>query len=281
MFRFRFAAHLDQSEVTAVVVNGDTLQFTLAAGQTQQTVMPANYVTANPTFVPTLAKSHVRIDVRSAAEPAVSYSSVFVGISLLAVLCFTVYRVTGGRSLAHRSQDAGSGPGGIARYVARRRRRRRSQGRGEGDRRFPSRAGAVRRRSAAAFPKACSSVARRNRQDAARAFHRRRGAVPFLFASGSDFVEIYAGVGAKRIRKLFKDARRHPPASFSSTSWTRSAAAAAAARSATRNASRRSISCSLKWTVLAHQGHRRGRRHEPSGHSRSGAAARPAASIVR
>ena len=34
--------------------------------------------------------------------------------------------------------------------------------------------------------------------------------VPFLFASGSDFVEMYAGVGASRIRKLFKDARRHP-----------------------------------------------------------------------
>ena len=31
-----------------------------------------------------------------------------------------------------------------------------------------------------------------------------------MFASGSEFVEIYAGVGAKRIRKLFKDARRHP-----------------------------------------------------------------------
>src|SRR6185436_18388583 len=34
--------------------------------------------------------------------------------------------------------------------------------------------------------------------------------VPFLFASGSEFVEMYAGVGASRIRKLFKDARRHP-----------------------------------------------------------------------
>ena len=33
--------------------------------------------------------------------------------------------------------------------------------------------------------------------------------VPFLFSSGSDFVEMYAGVGASRIRKLFKDARRH------------------------------------------------------------------------
>src|SRR5204862_641157 len=34
--------------------------------------------------------------------------------------------------------------------------------------------------------------------------------VPFLFASGSDFVEMYAGVGASRIRKLFRDARRNP-----------------------------------------------------------------------
>ena len=33
--------------------------------------------------------------------------------------------------------------------------------------------------------------------------------MPFLFASGSDFVEMYAGVGAARVRRLFRDARRH------------------------------------------------------------------------
>jgi cell division protease FtsH len=33
--------------------------------------------------------------------------------------------------------------------------------------------------------------------------------VPFISASGSDFVEMYAGVGASRVRRLFREARRH------------------------------------------------------------------------
>ena len=36
--------------------------------------------------------------------------------------------------------------------------------------------------------------------------------VPFLSANGSDFVEMYVGVGAKRIRELYKEAREHKQA---------------------------------------------------------------------
>jgi len=35
--------------------------------------------------------------------------------------------------------------------------------------------------------------------------------VPFFFASGSEFVEMYVGVGASRIREIFKEAKKHQP----------------------------------------------------------------------
>jgi len=35
--------------------------------------------------------------------------------------------------------------------------------------------------------------------------------VPFLYMSGSDFVEMYVGVGASRVRDLFKQAKSRSP----------------------------------------------------------------------
>jgi cell division protease FtsH len=49
--------------------------------------------------------------------------------------------------------------------------------------------------------------------------------VPFFSISGSEFVEMFVGVGAARVRDLFDQAMRRR--SSSSTSWTRSAAPAA------------------------------------------------------
>ena len=75
-------------------------------------------------------------------------------------------------------------------------------------------------------------------------------AVPFFSISGSDFVEMFVGVGASRVRDLFEQAKAAAPASSSwtrSTRWAGSAAPGSAA--ATTSASRPSTSCSSRWTA--------------------------------
>ena len=53
----------------------------------------------------------------------------------------------------------------------------------------------------------------------------------FYAQSASAFVEMFAGLGAARIRKLFEEARKNAPRSSSSTSSTRSAPSAPATAS--------------------------------------------------
>ena len=75
--------------------------------------------------------------------------------------------------------------------------------------------------------------------------------VPFFSISGSDFVEMFVGVGASRVRDLFEQAKaeRARPSSSSTRSTPSAATAAPASAAATTSASRRSTSCSSRWTA--------------------------------
>jgi cell division protease FtsH len=202
--------HLDRSDVTEVVVAGDALEFKLTDGQTFRTVAPANYVTANAAFVPDLAKKHIRIDVRSTGEPAAfSYGAVVLGVGFVGLLGFTLYRVSSGRipALESKTREADKEASTVTfEDVA---------GVDEAKEevkeivdflREPQRFAAIGGR----IPKGVLLVGSpgTGKTLLARSIAG-EAKVPFLFASGSDFVEMYAGVGASRIRKLFKDARRH------------------------------------------------------------------------
>jgi cell division protease FtsH len=204
-------AQLNGGSVSAVAVSGDTLEFTLRDGRTLRTVAPANYVTANTAFVPELSRRNIRIDIRNAPEQsAYSYGALALGVIFLALLGFTLYRVTTGRIPALESKSREASPESTAVTfddVA---------GVDEAKEevkeivdflREPERFSAIGGRIPKGVllvgpPGTGKTLLARSIAGEAKA--------PFLFASGSDFVEMYAGVGASRIRRLFKDARRHP-----------------------------------------------------------------------
>jgi cell division protease FtsH len=202
---------LDRGAVSAVIVNGDSLDFTLADGQTFRTTAPASYVTANATFVSDMAKRQVRIEVRTIPEQsAYSYVALLLGLGFIGALGFMMYRVTSGRIPALESKtrqaDAETTTVTFADVAGV------DEAKEEVKElvdflREPSRFEAIGGR----IPKGVLLVGPpgTGKTLLARSIAG-EAKVPFLFASGSDFVEMYAGVGASRIRKMFKDARRHP-----------------------------------------------------------------------
>jgi cell division protease FtsH len=200
---------LDRGAVSEVVVNGDSLEFKLTSGELFRTVAPANYV-ASAGFIPELSRRNVRIDVRTVTEQsAYSYGALMLGLGFVGLLAFTMYRVTSGRipALESKTRAADSETTTVTfADVA---------GVDEAKEevkeivdflREPGRFSAIGGRIPKGVllvgpPGTGKTLLARSMAGEAK--------VPFLFASGSDFVEMYAGVGASRIRKLFKDARRH------------------------------------------------------------------------
>jgi cell division protease FtsH len=204
---------LDRGAVAEVTVSGDALEYKLTSGEQYRTVAPANFVTANAAFVPDLARRNVRIDVRTVSEQsAYSYGALVLGLGFVGLLAFTMYRVTSGRipALESKAREADAEATTVTfADVA---------GVDEAKEevkeivdflREPGRFSAIGGR----IPKGVLLVGPpgTGKTLLARSIAG-EAKVPFLFASGSDFVEMYAGVGASRIRKLFKDARRHPSA---------------------------------------------------------------------
>src|SRR5688572_17587178 len=202
---------LNRGVVSALVVEGDELRIVLNDGRAMRTTAPANYVTSNPSFVSELVSKGVRIDVRTASEQsAYDYGTILLGIAFLAVLGFALYRATSGRILALESRTREADKQASVTTFAD------VAGVDEAKEevkeivdflREPGRFSAIGGR----IPKGVLLVGPpgTGKTLLARSIAGEAN-VPFLFSSGSDFVEMYAGVGASRIRKMFRDARRHP-----------------------------------------------------------------------
>src|SRR5690606_9053429 len=171
--------------------------------------VPPGYAAASPTFIPDLMDRGIRVEVRSAGTSMFSIGALVVTLALLGLLGFALYRLAPARlaSVEHESRMASrEGLAGKFADVA---------GVDEAKEevqeivqflREPARFGAVGGR----IPKGVLLVGPpgTGKTLLARSIAGEAG-VPFLFASGSDFVEMFAGVGASRVRKLFKEARKH------------------------------------------------------------------------
>jgi cell division protease FtsH len=206
-----FLHEVDAGQIASITVRQNLLDLTRHDGVHVRTMAPAGYIAANPTFVPLLEQHHVTLDVAASNSPApYGYLAAFGVFAIFGALGFLIYRVTTGRvpSIEKRAgrmdprapvvtfadvagvDEAKDELKGVVDFL-----------------REPGRFAAVGGR----VPKGVLLVGPpgTGKTLLARSIAGEAG-VPFLFASGSDFVEMYAGVGAARIRKLFKDARRHP-----------------------------------------------------------------------
>ncbi|MCC7418447.1 MAG: ATP-dependent zinc metalloprotease FtsH [Acidobacteria bacterium] len=201
---------LDRGAVAGIVISGDELDFTRRDGTTARTTAPANYVTANPDFIPGLARKDVRIDVKAPRDQsAYDYGAVLIAVLFVGTLGFALYRMNSGRipALENKTRAADREASTVTFDDVAGVDEAKEEVRELVDfLREPGRFAGIGGRIPKGVllvgpPGTGKTLLARSIAGEAR--------VPFLFASGSDFVEMYAGVGASRIRKLFKDARRH------------------------------------------------------------------------
>jgi len=201
----------DNGALRAVVVDGDRVTIEWRDGTRGVTVAPAGYVAGNPLFIAELARRRVEVRVASSATSGtIGLLVPAAGLLMLVGVGFGLYRLTAGRipsmethaRLASRDlavvtfadvagvDEAKDEVAEIVDFL-----------------REPIRFSSVGGR----IPKGVLLVGPpgTGKTLLARSMAGEAG-VPFMFASGSDFVEMYAGVGASRVRRLFRDARRHP-----------------------------------------------------------------------
>ena len=195
-------------DVKRLDVGTETLTATLKSGDRVQSAAPVGYVAANATFMPSVLAKGVVVDVHSAGS-TVGAPALLMAFAFLGVVGFAIYRLGGGRlpSMEGETRRADRGAQQITFSDVAGVDEAKAEVREIVDfLKEPARFAALGGR----IPKGILLVGPpgTGKTLLARSIAGEAG-VPFLFASGSDFVEMFAGVGAARVRKLFKDARRH------------------------------------------------------------------------
>ena len=204
-----FLQQVDRGAVAKVTFAERDIQVTFRDGRTMQTVAPAEFLSANSSFINDLVRRNVHVDVNPLPDPqALSYGMILTVAAFFGLIGFTVYRTTAGRiPNSGRTRVAERGDTVITFQDVAGVDEAKDEVKEIVDfLRHPDRFSTI----GGHIPKGVLLVGPpgTGKTLLARSIAGEAG-VPFLFASGSDFVEMYAGVGAARVRRLFRDARRH------------------------------------------------------------------------
>jgi cell division protease FtsH len=205
-----FLHDVGADSVRSVTVAESGLMFERKDGSKAQTVAPAGYVASNPTFVTSLTDRGISLDVmQTAASRTGTYTALLIGVLFFGFAALALFRIITGRvptlEKAHTIDpeqvtvtfkdvagvdEAKDEVQEIVDFL-------------KHPERFTSIGGRIPRGVLLVGPPGTGKTL------LARSMAGEAG-VPFISTSGSDFVEMYAGVGASRVRKLFREARRHP-----------------------------------------------------------------------
>ena len=204
-----FLAGVSAGSIKSVLIDADTLIFEQRDGKRFETIAPQGYVAVNPTFVTGLAERGIRVDVNRVKTSRVSsFGALALGLIFFGFAGLALFRVVTGRvptlekartidpeavTVTFKDvagvDEAKDEVQEIVDFL-------------KDPTRFATIGGRIPRGILLVGPPGTGKTL------LARSMAGEAG-VPFISASGSDFVEMYAGVGASRVRKLFKEARRH------------------------------------------------------------------------
>jgi cell division protease FtsH len=204
-----FLTGVSAGSIKSVVIEGDKARFERRDGKAFETVAPQGYFAANPTSISSLVERGIRVDVNSVTPSRIgSFGALALGLIFFGFAGLALFRVMTGRvptlekartidpeavTVTFKDvagvDEAKDEVQEIVDFL-------------KDPSRFATIGGRIPRGILLVGPPGTGKTL------LARSMAGEAG-VPFISASGSDFVEMYAGVGASRVRKLFKEARRH------------------------------------------------------------------------
>jgi cell division protease FtsH len=204
-----FLGDVHADRVKSVVVDGDAVRFERTDGTRVTTVAPQGYIALNPTFVAGLVERGVRFDVSRAEQASGDHYTAFIlGVLVFGAVGLMMFRLMTGRVPTLEKArtidplDVAVTFNDVAGVDEAKDEVREIVDFLKEPARFASIGGRIPRGILLIGPPGTGKTL------LARSMAGEAG-VPFISASGSEFVEMYAGVGAARIRRLFREARRH------------------------------------------------------------------------